>query len=32
MIPEINRLPKHNENLFMQDGARTQTVKSLLKY
>ena len=27
IIPEINRLAKHNEYLFMQEGARTHTAK-----
>lgn len=25
VIPEINRLAKHNEQLFMQDGTRSHT-------
>ena len=31
MIPEINRLAKHNEYLFIQDGARAHTVKLTLE-
>lgn len=31
MIPELNRLAKHNEYLFMQNGARTPTVKLTLE-
>ena len=27
MIPKKNRLAKHNDYLFMQDGARTHTPK-----
>ena len=27
MIPKKNRLAKHNDYLFMQDGARTHTAK-----
>ena len=27
MIPEVNRLAKHNEYLFMQDGAKAHTAK-----
>ena len=26
-IPEMNRLAKHNEYLFMEDGARAHTAK-----
>ena len=31
MIPEMNKLAKHNEYLFMQDGARAHTAKLTLK-
>ena len=31
MIPELNRLAKHNEYLFMQNEARTHTVKLTLE-
>ena len=32
MIPETNRLAKHNENLFMQDRVRARTANTSLKY
>ena len=31
MIPETNRLAKHNKYLFMQDGATAHTAKLTLK-
>ena len=31
MTPEMNRLAKHNEDLFMQDGARAHTAKLTVK-
>ena len=31
MVPEMNRLAKHNEYLFMQDGARAHTAKLTLE-
>ena len=31
MIPEMNRLEKHKEYLFMQDGARAHTAKLTLE-
>ena len=31
MIPETNRLAKHNKYLFMQDGAAAHTAKLTLK-
>ena len=27
MIPDMNRLAKHNQYLFMQEGARARTAK-----
>ena len=31
MIPEMVRMAKHNEHLFMQDGARAHTAKLTLE-